>query len=199
MTKKFKVCLTGGIASGKTYVSNKLEELGAHIIDADILARKVVKKGSIGLSQLINEFGSEILQENGHLDRSKLKQSVFASDEKLLKLNNILHPMIRDAFEVESNNNLIPLEIWVIPLYDGKQPYQEFDRFLVVDVPQDIQVKRIQKRDGATQDLAHKIIQSQPSREQRIDSATDVIVNRYSFEKLDLNIIQIHQLYCNLI
>lgn len=198
MTKKIKICLTGGIASGKTYVSDKLNELGVCIIDADILARKVVEKDSYGLSQLCQEFSREILSENGTLNRSYLKNIVFGDEDKLARLNGILHPLIRKEFEAISQKNINPIEVWVIPLFEGKPPYDIFDRVLVVDVPQEVQVKRIKNRDGASNELALKIIQSQPSREQRLNLATDVISNRFSFEKLDSNIKQIHNLYNNL-
>ena len=196
---KFKVCLTGGIASGKTYVSNKLSALGAHIIDADVLARQVVEKRSIGLTQVVDAFGIGVLNQDQSLNRSKLKALVFNDKKQLKKLNSILHPLIRKAFIKASKLNQSKLEVWVIPLYDGANGYEQFNRVLVVDVIEEIQINRISNRDQVSSAIANSIINSQPSRQSRIGLATDVIANNKDFNSLDTSIKLIADLYNNMI
>ena len=185
---KFKVCLTGGIASGKTYVSDKLAELGAHVIDADILARQVVRQGSKGLAQIVASFGLGVLNNDKTLNRGMLKELVFNDKEKLVKLNSILHPLIRKAFVEASELNQMALEVWVIPLFNGDSGYMEFNRVLVVDVQEDIQLDRIKKRDQVSLGIAQAIINSQPSRQSRLALASDVIENNKDFKSLDVSI-----------
>ncbi|MCX7553608.1 dephospho-CoA kinase [Marinicella sp. S1101] len=199
MKNKLIICLTGGIASGKTYVSDEFAEKGACVIDADVLAREVVAIGSVGLSQVVKEFGESILTEAGALNRKQLKRIVFNDDEKLKKLNQILHPLIREAFIQQSAENTKCIEVWVIPLYQAGLNYPDFDRILVVDVTPEIQIQRMQKRDQVSIELAEKILASQPSRRQRLQFATDVISNRYSLAELDQNIDKIYHLYSNLL
>ncbi len=192
---KFKVCLTGGIASGKTYVSNQLSALGACVIDADVLARQVVKRGSIGLAQLVDAFGEEVLNSNKTLNRGKLKELVFKQKAQLQKLNSILHPLIRSAFAKASELNQSKLEVWVIPLFSKQEGYERFDRVLVVDVIESIQLKRITERDQISVEMAKTIIGSQPSRALRLSMSTDVIANNKGFDRLDNSIRKISDLY----
>ena len=192
---KFKVCLTGGIASGKTYVSDKLSELGAHVIDADILARQVVIQGSEGLAQVVEKFGLGVLTVDKTLNRSMLKELVFNDKEKLKDLNSILHPLIRKAFVEASDLNQMTLEVWVIPLFSGAGGYMEFSRVLAVDVNEDVQLNRIIKRDQVNLEIAQSIINSQPSRQSRLALATDVIGNNKDFDSLDSAIYQTSGMY----
>lgn len=196
---KFKVCLTGGIASGKTYVSNKLAALGMYIIDADVLARKVVVKGSEGLNQLVTHFGSSILDETNCLDRAKLKQIVFGSQANLKALNAITHPLIKAAFNQASSMNSSAPEVWVVPLLDGQSGYVDFDRVIVVDAKVENQLSRISKRDHITIQKAQSIIDSQPTRKTRLKLASDVITNHKDFDSLDQNVICLSQILNQLI
>ncbi|VAW46265.1 Dephospho-CoA kinase [hydrothermal vent metagenome] len=196
---KFKVCLTGGIASGKTYVSDKLSELGAHVIDADILARQVVRQGSEGLVQVVSSFGLGVLNADKTLNRSMLKELVFNDKEKLEKLNSILHPLIRKVFVEASDQNQMALEVWVIPLFNGESEYMEFNRVLLVDVKEDIQLDRIKERDQVNIEIAQAIINSQPSRQSRLALASDVIENNKDFKSLDVSIKLIFDLYNKMI
>ena len=192
---KFKVCLTGGIASGKTYVSNQLSALGACVIDADVLARQVVEKGSKGLTQVVDAFGEEVLNPNKTLNRARLKELVFKHKPQLQKLNSILHPLIRKAFIKASYLNQSKLEVWVIPLFNEQERYDSFDRVLVVDVKESIQLNRITVRDQISVEMAKTIISSQPSRALRLSMATDVIVNNEGIDRLDDSIRKLFDLY----
>lgn len=192
---KFRVCLTGGIASGKTHVSDQLSVLGAHVIDADLLARRVVEKKTEGLARVVDSFGLNILNSDKSLNRQKLKEVVFSDKNKLVVLNSILHPLIKEAFEKESELNQNNLEVWVIPLFNEKSEYRKFNRVLVVDVEEHIQVDRVVNRDQVGQDVAHAIIDSQISRKSRLKLATDVINNSGGLNSLDISIEQIFSLF----
>ncbi|MGJ8664384.1 MAG: dephospho-CoA kinase [Marinicella sp.] len=192
---KLKVCLTGGIASGKTFVSNRMALLGAQVIDADILAREVVRKGSVGLGQLINAFGVQILDGKGQLNRSMLKSLAFTDKKKLAELNGILHPLIWQAFSEHSAKNDDGVEIWVIPLFNSSTNKIHFDRVLVVDVTLENQISRMQRRDGVNLQLAESILAAQPSRLDRVDLATDVITNNGGLDLLQQNADHIYGLY----
>jgi len=193
--KKFLVCLTGGIASGKTRVSDQLEKLGCGVIDTDIMARQVVRPGSTGLQQLVAHFGHQILQIDGTLDRDALRHLVFAEDRHRLIVNQILHPLIWAAGHEAASQSDRELEVWVIPLYHAGIEAIKFARVLVVDVDESVQIQRVMKRDGVDRSLAHKILQSQPTRTDRLQLATDVLVNNGSLEQLDEQVKRVHDMF----
>ncbi len=196
---KLTVCLTGGIASGKTYVSNKFAEKGEAVIDTDVLARQVVVKGSEGLAQLVKALGTGILDKQGEMNRSVVKRLVFQDEQKLAVLNAITHPLIRKACFEQSKLVSRGVELWVIPLYDGGAEYPDFDRVLVVDVNPEIQLDRIQSRDEVNLKLAESILAAQPKRQDRFRFATDVINNSGTYRTLNQNIDHIYGLYSQLL
>ena len=187
--------LTGGIASGKTAVSQLFKEQGCDIIDTDIEARIVVEPNSKGLQQLVNAFNGSILSGDGSLNRAKLRKIVFNDSEKLSMLNSILHPLIQQSVvkkiqEVNSSYCLI-----VIPLLCESSNYNWLDRILVVDVKQETQFKRLLKRDSITKELASKMMGSQCSRQQRLKIADDVINNEETLEDLKQRVKTLHRVY----
>jgi len=190
--------LTGGIASGKSAVSNMFEDLSCDVIDADIIARDVVEPNTNGLSQLVKAFGKEILNSKQQLDRSGLRKIVFNNSEKLVLLNSILHPLIQDKIieqikQVKNNFCII-----VIPLLCESDSYDWLDRVLVVDVKPATQLKRLIARDTITKELADKMMQSQCSRKQRLAIADDVINNEQSLLKLKIDVENLNSLYKSL-
>jgi dephospho-CoA kinase len=199
MTPSFNslvVGLTGGIASGKTAVSDTFKSLGVDVIDADLIARDVVEPDSKGLKQLVNAFGESILT-NGHLNRDGLRKIIFNNEEKLTLINSILHPLIREKIiqqvnEVESNYCIV-----VIPLLCESTEYHWLDRILVVDVAPETQLKRLLKRDGITTELANKMMANQCLREQRLSIAIDVINNEQSLKHIKNNVLILDKLYKN--
>ncbi|MGL4899407.1 MAG: dephospho-CoA kinase, partial [Shewanella sp.] len=130
---KFVVGLTGGIGSGKTTVANLFAELGITLVDADIVAREVVAKGSAGLNAIVAHFGSQILTPEGELDRGKLRQRIFSHDEERLWLNQLLHPMIRQTMLTQVNQATSPYVIMVVPLLFENGLDSLVNRVLVVD------------------------------------------------------------------
>lgn len=182
-----KIGLTGSIGTGKSTVSKLLRERGIAVIDADLLAREIVKKGQECLNDLKNVFGNQILTLDGELDRKKLGQIVFSDDGKLELLNSITHPHIRRRMkdqmnELESKNNkVIVLDI---PLLFEAQMEDLVDIVLVVFVKEEIQIKRIMERDNCTQEEAMRIIKAQISQQDKISKSDYTIDNSGTIEEL---------------
>ena len=195
-TNCFIVGLTGGIASGKTAVSDTFKSLGTEIIDADIIARDVVKPNSKGLKKLVTSFGKSILKD-GQLNRSQLRKIVFSNEIKLKQINSILHPLIRKEIIKKVNNVKSAYCIVVIPLLCESNNYQWLDRVLVVDVQQQTQLSRLLQRDGITVELAEKMIAKQCTREQRLLIADDVINNEQPLTQLKQKVLILDKLYKN--
>lgn len=157
--------LTGGIASGKSTVSRMLAERGAVIIDADQISREIVEPGSPVLSRIAEEFGADVLFEDGTLNRKKLGAIIFGNEEKRLLLNSIMHPPIRELMkkriaeaEAADPHRLVVADIPL--LYESKLQHM-FSEVMVVYVPLDIQIERLMQRDGLSEEEAKERISSQ--------------------------------------
>lgn len=172
-----KVCLTGGIASGKSTASDKFLQLGVEVIDTDLLAREVVEEGTPGLQRLVECFGISILNRDGGLNRPLLRRLVFVSDSHRKQLNQILHPLIHQAVVDRLKQLNCSMVVVVIPLYEGQKQYDWFDRICVVDVSEDVQLQRLLLRDSIDETLAKQMIRSQVDRGQRLSLADDVVSN----------------------
>jgi dephospho-CoA kinase len=173
-----RVGLTGGVASGKSTVAAILEELGAVVIDADQLAREVVEPGTPGLAAVVEEFGDDVLADDGTLDRPALGAIVFADDEKRRRLEGILHPLIREqSLEIEAEASDDALVVHDIPLLAESGQADRFDAVIVVDVPEETQVERMTGQRGWTEEDARSRVAAQASREDRRAIATYVVDN----------------------
>lgn len=197
------VGLTGGIGSGKTTVSNLFENLGAAIIDTDIIARELVNDNPSVLNEMVDVFGSSILKQNGTLDRKKLAQIVFNQRTEKQQLENILHPKIR--IEVNRkiqtfNSKTIPPQyvIVVIPLLFETGFNDFINRILVVLSDEKIRIERVKQRDNRDMDEIRSIISSQVSDERRVSGADDIIKNNNNFKDLESQVKQLHKKYTNL-
>lgn len=178
--------LTGSIASGKSTVSDFLKEQKIPLVDADVIARKVVEKDSVGLHKLVLAFGEDILQEDGTLNRTKLGQLVFNDEKQRKLLDQILHPIIRQAIltvrdEVKKQN--VPLLIMDIPLLFETNYAQEVDEIVVVAVDPEIQLKRLMDRNQLTRAEAEQRIATQWPIAQKVALADVVIDNNGTKEE----------------
>lgn len=178
--------LTGGIASGKSTVSNYLAELGAIIIDADKIAHEIMEKGKTAYWQVIEAFGREILAENGEIDRSRLGKIVFNNLEKKKILEEITHPQViremREKIEeYRAENKVIVLDV---PLLFEAGLDSMVDEIWVVYVDRGTQLQRLMARDGLSYEEANKRIQAQMSLEKKRDLADFVINNKGNIEDL---------------
>lgn len=191
--------LTGGIGSGKTTVTNYLENLGAIIIDADVIAREVVAPGNPALKQLMHTFGPGILHENGTLNRKELGQIVFNSPIALEQLNKIMHPHIK--FEVQQRIHYYKLHypekilILAAPLLIEVGLQQLVDYIWVVHVDQREQIKRVMERDKLSEYQALKRINSQLSAKERLQFADEVINNSDSIENTRQQVLKLWNRY----
>ncbi len=150
-----RVGLTGGVASGKSTVSAILTELGAVVIDADLLAREVVAAGTDGLAAVVEEFGPEVLGPDGALDRPRLGALVFADPERRRALEAIIHPRVRArAAEIEASAPEGSVVVHDIPLLTETGQAASFDAVVVVDVPTEVQVDRMVRIRGMSEEDA---------------------------------------------
>jgi dephospho-CoA kinase len=180
-----RVGLTGGVASGKSSVSQMLRDLGAVVIDADALAREVVEPGTPGLDAVVEEFGPEVLASDGSLDRARLGSVVFADPGRRTALEAIVHPLVRArSAELERLAPDGTLVVHDIPLLAETGQASSFDVVLVVDVPPETQVERAVRERGWSPDEAERRIAAQSSRDQRLAVATHVIDNSGTLEDL---------------
>ncbi len=180
-----RVGLTGGIASGKSTVSVLLEQHGAVVIDSDVLARDVVAPGTPGLAELVIAFGPDILTENGELNRAAMGRRVFGDADARARLEAIIHPRVRSrATKIESASPYDAIVVHDIPLLVETGQYDQFDQVVVVDVPEQVQVDRLIRTRGMSEDEARSRIAAQATREQRLAAADHILVNDGSRERL---------------
>ncbi|MDG6309415.1 dephospho-CoA kinase [Glaesserella parasuis] len=177
----YVVALTGGIGSGKSTIANLFAALGVPVIDADIIARNIVEKGSPLLAQIVAHFGKQILFENGELNRTALRQRIFQTEYERLWLNQLLHPAIHTEMLKQLNESRSPYVLWVVPLLIENQLMALCDRILVVDVLPEIQLERAMKRDKSNVEMIKSIMLSQVDRQTRLNYANDVIENNLPF------------------
>jgi dephospho-CoA kinase len=184
-----RVGLTGGIGSGKSEVSRRLRELGAVVIDADVLAREVVAPGTDGLGRVVEEFGIGVLTADGALDRPALGAVVFGDDDARKRLEAIIHPRVRArAAEIEAQAGPDAVVVHDIPLLVETGQQDGFDVVVVVDVPPDVQLGRLTGERGMTADEAQARIASQARREERLAAADLVIDNSGDLADLDARV-----------
>jgi len=178
--------LTGGIASGKTTVSKILKQMGIKVISADDIAHKKIKKGEKGWRRVIDEFGEEILQDDGEIDRKKLGKIVFNNQQQRKKLEQLTHPLIITEIKEKINKHNKSEEHLVIeaPLLYETGLEDNMDQIWVVYVDRKTQIERLMKRNNFTQKEAEQRIDSQLSLEQKKQKADIVIDNRGRKEDL---------------
>lgn len=180
-----RVGLTGGVASGKSTVSAILVELGAVVIDADLIAREVVARGTPGLDAVVAEFGPGVLTAEGDLDRPAMGALVFADPSARKRLEAIIHPLVhRRSAELEAAADPGAVVVHDIPLLAEVGRAGQFDAVVVVDVPPDVQVTRMVEDRGWTREDAESRIAAQASRADRLAIATHVIDNTGTLDAL---------------
>lgn len=191
----FRVALTGGIASGKSTVADIFRKLGVPVIDLDQVARDVVTPDSTGLKQLQQNFGDEIIDDHGALRRDRLRKRIFADAAARTTVNSILHPLILAETEKRLHELRAPYAIVEIPLLAETEMASRYQRVLVVDLPEDLQVERLVKRDRLTETDARAALRAQATRDARLALATEVILNTGSLETLENQVETLHKQY----
>ena len=196
--KILRIGLTGGIASGKSTAADLFAARGVPIIDTDKIARDVVEPGQPPLERLVERFGRGILTPDGHLDRPKLREIVFSDPKARADLEALTHPAIGSAVEALAAAAGGPYQILVIPLLVEKGLAGRFDRVLVVDCSEEMQLERLQKRDGSSSEQARAMLNAQASRAARLKAAHDVIHNESDVGALREQVATLHQRYLDL-
>lgn len=196
--RPLRVGLTGGIASGKSTVSRLFEALGVPVIDTDVLAREVVAPGQPVLAQIAERFGKQVIAADGSLDRAALRTIVFADPAARTDLEQLTHPAIRALLEERSAALRGAYQILVIPLLVETAGRTPVDRVLVVDSSEDVQIRRLQARDGSTLEQARQILAAQASRDARLAAADDVIVNDGDLAVVRDQVAELHAKYTEL-
>ena len=177
--------LTGGIASGKSLVATRLEELGAVLVDADAIAREVVEPGTPGLAAVVEAFGRDILDGEGRLDRPRLGTIVFQEPERRAELNGIVHPLVRErAAAVIAAAPGDAVVVQDIPLLVETGQQKNFHLVLVVDAPEDVRLQRMTGHRGMTEADARSRMVAQASRQDRLAAADVVLPNAGTREEL---------------
>jgi dephospho-CoA kinase len=189
-----RVGLTGGVASGKSTVSAMLRDLGAVVIDADVLAREVVARGTPGLEAVVASFGPQVLADDGSLDRAKLGAIVFVDPSRRAALEAIIHPLVRArAAEIEAAAPADVLVVHDIPLLVETGQAGAFDAVVVVDVPEDLQVERAVRDRGWSEDEARSRVRAQAARADRLAAATHVVDNSGTLEDLRRRVAEVFE------
>ncbi len=189
------VGITGGIGSGKSTAADRFSKLGVPVIDADVVAREVVKPGQPACNKVIETFGEEVANEDGGLNRAKLRQIVFADAVKKAELENILHPIIHAEILQQLSHLTATYAIVVIPLLAESKREYPLDRILVVDIPPELQLDRVSVRDQQSAEQIQRIIDLQASRQERLAIADDVISNAGTTEDLLISVDELHKKY----
>jgi len=195
---KMVVGLTGGIGSGKSAATSQFAALGIDIIDADEVAREVVTLGSEGLTKITEHFGSDILLEDGTLNRAALRERVFNNSEEKQWLNQLLHPLIRQTMLQQIADATSHYCILSVPLLVEGNLTELCDRVIVVDCPESMQLERAMQRDGSTKQIIESIMGSQATRKERLAAADDVIDNSKTLDFLNEQVLTLHGKYTGL-
>ncbi len=179
-----RVGLTGGIGSGKSTVAQMFADLGAWVVDADAIAREVVAPGSEGLAELVEQFGSQILTDNGDLDRAAVAAGVFSDPSARERLNAIVHPLIaRRTTELIAAIPQDAVLVHDVPLLVELGMQATYDLVVVVDAPDDVRIQRLVQR-GLDEDDARARIAAQASRDERLAVADVIIENTGDLDDL---------------
>jgi dephospho-CoA kinase len=190
-----RVALTGGIASGKSAVSRLFAALGVPVIDSDELARAVLAPGSPLLGAVFARFGADLERPDGSLDRAQLRERAFADPAARRELEQLLHPAIAARAAQLEQTASGPYRLHVVPLLVEAGLADRYDRVLVVDCPQSMQLSRLLARDGISQQLAHAMLEAQAPRTARLAAADDLIRNDAGIEALAPQVAALHLKY----
>ncbi len=194
--RRYTVGLTGGIGSGKSSVGRAFEQRGIAVIDADALAHGLTQPGGLAMPAIRAAFGDEFVDASGAMDRAKMRALVFADPAAKARLEGILHPVIRGETLRLANAATSPYVILMIPLLiESGVARSRCDRVLVVDCPEDEQVRRVMTRSGLSADEVRAIMATQATRAQRLSGADDVLDNGGSPDGIEPQVERLHRTY----
>ena len=195
MKRPLQIGLTGGIASGKSTVGGLFAALGVPVIDADQIARDVVAPGTALLGQVVEQFGADVLTATRELDRRALRERIFAQPAARAALEALMHPAIMAELRRRADAAGGTYQILALPLLVEHNLKSRVDRVLLVDCPEELQLRRVQIRDGVTLAQARAVLDAQASRAARLALADDVIVNDGNLERVREQVESLHARY----
>ena len=190
--------LTGGIGCGKTAVSNMFEQLSITIVDADIIARQVVKPKSDGLNAIVSKFGQGILLSDGTLNRSALRERIFTNNADKEWLNTLLHPLIRNKIHNDITTAKSAYVVLVAPLLFENGLDKLCNRTLLIDIPQSVQIARTASRDNVSVEQVKAIIAAQMSREDKQKKTDDILNNDRALTEVNHDLLELHKSYLHM-
>ncbi|WP_292937601.1 dephospho-CoA kinase [Noviherbaspirillum sp.] len=197
--RRFSVGLTGGIGSGKTTVADMLHARGAAVIDTDLLAHQLTAPDGLAIPEIRAQFGEAFLTADGAMDRTKMREYVFAEPTAKARLEAILHPLIRIETERAAAQARGTYLVFVVPLLVESGSWrQRVSRVLVVDCAEQTQVRRVMSRSGLSEQQVRAIMAAQVSRQQRLAAADDVIDNDGDAVALVPQVDRLHASYVSL-
>ena len=191
----FTVGLTGGVAAGKSTATNFFIGKDIAVIDADVISRNLQLKGEVGYTKIVEKFSSDILDVNNEIDRKKIRAIAFSDPNNKKWLEDLMHPMIKDVVIKQFDEAKSSWAIYSAPLWSNKNI---FNRTLVIDAPIAVQLERIIKRDGCTEQVAQQMIENQISSQERNCYASDLIINDASLEVFQNKLEFYYKLYNDL-
>ncbi len=200
MAESKKIGLTGGIASGKTTISDCFKRIGAQVIDADVISHDVTKPHGSAFEDIISSFGSEVLDQNGWIDRKKMRSIIFDDATQKETLEKIIHPKVRKEIFKAINQSNDHYLIISVPLLVETGMNQMMDRILVVDCSETTQIERLMNRDKISLNEAESIMANQAFRFDRQKFADDLIVNEknVTLKELEKQVLELHKRYSKL-
>lgn len=196
--KPWTLGLTGGIGSGKSAVAAQFAALGVDVVDADQAARWVVEPGRPALAAIAEHFGEQVLQADGQLNRSALRELIFQAPAERGWLERLLHPLIATETAQFLANAKSPYAIMVSPLLIESGQDKLTQRILVVDVPEKLQIERTMQRDRLSAEQVRAIMAAQASRETRLSHADDILVNDRDLAWVEREVERLHAFYLTL-
>lgn len=199
MGEPFCVGLTGGIGCGKSSAATIFRELGAAVIDTDVIAHELTGTGGAALPEIAARFGADYIMPDGALDRAKMRRLVFARPAAKAQLESVLHPLIRSEARVRVAAAHAPYVVLVVPLLVETGAYKALvSRVLVIDCDETLQIARTMKRSAMTAAEVRAIMAAQISRDARLAAADDVLVNNSDLEALRRGALALHKKYLTL-
>ena len=185
-----RIALTGGIATGKSYVAGKIKEAGVPMVDADVLSREVVAPGTPGLAAVRRRFGPDAVRRDGTMDRVRIAQIVFKDKRARLDLEAIIHPAVQKAIDefFATLPKRTPFAVADIPLLFETGRENQFNAVVVVACPRDLQLKRLMERNKLSKEDAERRLNAQLPIDQKVKKATHVIRTEGTFEDTDAQV-----------
>ena len=188
--------VTGGIGSGKSTVAEFLQTQGAAVVDTDRIAHDLTMPGGAAISAIKAEFGAEFITQQGAMDRVRMRQLVFSDNSAKSRLEQILHPLIRQQVESQLQQAQGCYTLLLVPLLVETGAYRQLlDRTLVVDLPETLRISRTMARSGLSEAEVKAIMARQASRDERLQAADDIVNNDTDLQSLQQQLVALHQRY----